>query len=177
MISKNAVFTLVAASAMALPAVAQAQSSEPSTDAEMTWLRLHNEARAEFGSAPLLWNEDLENDAREWAEQLATENRIRHEPRDQREGAGENLWLGTKDVFSNAEMLKEFISEKEYFRAGEFPYNSTTGNWRDIGHYTQVVWPSTTDVGCAMASGTRADILVCRYSPPGNRRGVTLTKK
>ncbi|MEO7654234.1 MAG: CAP domain-containing protein, partial [Sphingomicrobium sp.] len=48
-----------------------------------------------------------------------------------------------------------------------------TGDWSQCGHYTQMVWPTTTDIGCGYARG-RFDALVCRYSPPGNKDGVAL---
>jgi hypothetical protein len=34
-----------------------------------------------------------------------------------------------------------------------------------------MVWSTTTDVGCAIASSATTDYLVCRYSPPGNYVG------
>jgi len=44
----------------------------------------------------------------------------------------------------------------------------STGNWADVGHYTQMIWKNTTAVGCAVATGGGMDPLVCRYSPSGN---------
>jgi hypothetical protein len=46
------------------------------------------------------------------------------------------------------------------------------------GHYTQIVWDGTTDIGCGYAigdvNGTGYGILiVCRYGPSGNYRGQT----
>ena len=55
-----------------------------------------------------------------------------------------------------------------------FPDNSRTGEWRDVAHYTQIVWPATTQVGCALASSATTDYLVCRYAPAGNKDGVFL---
>jgi hypothetical protein len=68
-------------------------------------------------------------------------------------------------------MTAAWIREKQYFRPGVFPNNSTTGRVEDVGHYTQVVWRATGEVGCALASGQREDILVCRYAEAGNYRG------
>ncbi|MDY7012856.1 MAG: CAP domain-containing protein [Cyanobacteriota bacterium] len=45
---------------------------------------------------------------------------------------------------------------------------SSTGRWFDVGHYTQIVWRKTTQVGCGISQAGGNDILVCRYSPPGN---------
>ena len=54
---------------------------------------------------------------------------------------------------------------------GIFPTVSRSGNWETVGHYTQMVWPTTTRVGCAVASNASNDFLVCRYSPAGNIDG------
>jgi len=51
-----------------------------------------------------------------------------------------------------------------------FPGISRTGNWQDVAHYTQMVWPTTTHVGCAIYPADW-DYLICRYSPPGNKDG------
>src|SRR3546814_16468334 len=47
----------------------------------------------------------------------------------------------------------------------------TTGRWSDVGHYTQIIWHSTTDVGCAIAVSQSDEYLVCRYTTPGNVYG------
>lgn len=48
---------------------------------------------------------------------------------------------------------------------------SRSGPWSTVGHYTQMIWPTTTHVGCAIANGVRFDVLVCRYAPAGNIDG------
>ena len=68
-------------------------------------------------------------------------------------------------------MVGAWVREKQFFRQGVFPDNSTTGRVEDVGHYTQLVWRATTAMGCAQASGAGEDILVCRYAEAGNYRG------
>jgi hypothetical protein len=58
----------------------------------------------------------------------------------------------------------------EQFGCLSFPAASRTGRWEDVAHYTQMVWPTTTRVGCAIFSADW-DYLICRYSPPGNIDG------
>ena len=85
--------------------------------------------------------------------------------------AGENLWAGTKGYYSLEDMVGLWIAEKKHFRDGVFPDNSNTRRLEDIAHYTQVMWRTSTDVGCAVAHGRYDDFLVCRYSEGGNVLG------
>ncbi|MEM1195514.1 MAG: CAP domain-containing protein [Pseudomonadota bacterium] len=147
------------------------------SDHERVWLTQHNKARAQFGSAPLAWNDRLAKQATSWAERLARSNTLRHSSRQQRGHTGENLWMGTREAFTAAQMVDGFIDERVYFVPGRFPDVSRTGRWRDVGHYTQIVWPKTQMVGCALASGARYDVLVCRYWPAGNTIGVEIAPK
>src|SRR3546814_19231702 len=65
-------------------------------------------------------------------------------------------------------MVRSWTDEKRYFRRAALPKFSTTGRWSDVGHYTQIIWHSTTDVGCAIAVSQSDEYLVCRYTTPGN---------
>ncbi len=135
----------------------------------------HNRARAAYGSAPLVWDDALAASARNYAGVLARENRFAHDP--QREAAvreGENLWMGTRGAFDYATMASSWIGELKDFRPGRFPDISRAGNWKMVGHYTQIVWPTTTSFGCAVVSNATDDYLVCRYLPAGNVFGIVM---
>ena len=134
-------------------------------------LAAHNRERKGLGLVPLSWNAGLARSARRWADHLATTGRFEHAPESNANPQGENLWAGTKGYYSPEAMVDAWIREKKYFRAGTFPDNSTTGRVEDVGHYTQVVWRATTQVGCAESRSRREDILVCRYAEAGNYRG------
>lgn len=79
--------------------------------------------------------------------------------------------MGTRGAYSPEQMVGTWIRERSYYRPGLFPAVSRTGNWMDVGHYTQMIWRTTTHVGCAVHRTARFDYLICRYSPPGNVDG------
>lgn len=132
-------------------------------------LAAHNKYRAELNIPPLVWSKKLAINAEKWALHLAQSNgRLYHS---KGSGEGENLWQGTSGYFSSSYKVDSWGNEKKYFKNGVFPHVSTSGNWSDVGHYTQMIWRDTTHVGCATVSVKNYDILVCRYSPPGNYIG------
>lgn len=140
-------------------------------------LRMHNAERARAGVPPLEWNDELAAHAAAYARTLIETGRYEHDSTPGRRRAeGENLWKGQRGLFSYQVMLGQMTMEGRYFRPGRYPDVSATGSWHDLGHYTQMIWPTTTRVGCAVASGAGADALVCRYSPPGNKDGVYLAE-
>lgn len=154
-----------------------ATESPTSTDKQPTLsginqqiLDAHNRYRKDVGVPPLTWSDALARDAQTWANHLAAigGNSLVH---DDRSDEGENLWMGTAGTFSINDMVNAWGAEKKQFRQGIFPDVSTTGNWSDVGHYTQMIWGATTQVGCAKTTAGNNDILVCRYSPPGNFMG------
>jgi hypothetical protein len=65
-------------------------------------------------------------------------------------------------------MFDSWASEKRMLRRGVFPQVSTSADWRDIGHYTQLIWAGTERVGCAVHRTEQWDYLICRYAPVGN---------
>lgn len=131
-------------------------------------LDAHNLARDDVDLPPLRWSPALARDAESWADHLGRRNLFDHASPDVRKGQGENLWRGTRDRWSPWEMIDFFVDEKRHFRPGNFPDISRTGNWGDVGHYSQIIWPETREVGCAIVRTASDEVLVCRYWPAGN---------
>jgi hypothetical protein len=136
-----------------------------SPEAQAALLEAHNAERARLGSPALVWDAALAERARVWAESLAARNSFDH---DDQKRDGENLWMGTKGAYTPPEMVGGWVDEKKDYLPGRFPQVSRTGQWADVGHYTQLIWSATTRVGCAIRTSKTDDILVCRYNPPGN---------
>lgn len=140
-------------------------------------LAAHNAARQEVGLADLTWSAELAAYAQEWAEQLLREGGgLRHRPaadlasRD----AGENLSSSQSSAPGGAmqhpsRAVAGWVAEKSAY---DYASNScATG--RICGHYTQIVWRETTEVGCGVARNDDAtrEVWVCNYSPAGNYIG------
>jgi Cysteine-rich secretory protein family len=156
----------------AAPVAAASTLSIPSTTMfGMRVIALHNQVRWAAGVRPMQWDRGLAAAAEAYAARLASTGRWGHSPEWQRPGQGENLWMGTHGAFSVDQMLTSWSSERRMFRSGAFPRVSKTGSWDDVGHYTQMIWPGSVRVGCAVRSSGTYDYLVCRYSPGGNVMG------
>jgi uncharacterized protein YkwD len=154
-----------------LPTLSVASRSLSSRTAPKPMIRkilaAHNRYRAELNLPMLKWSNRLARDAQKWANRLAAlgGKTLQHDPNSKQ---GENLWLGSSGAFSYQQMVDAWGAEKQNFVRGTFPNVSKTGNWSDVGHYTQIIWRKTKQVGCAIVTAGGNDILVCRYNPPGN---------
>ncbi|GIX18388.1 MAG: hypothetical protein KatS3mg120_0064 [Erythrobacter sp.] len=159
-------FVCLALLMAAAPALPQASGEQPPHPQE--WLDAHNLAREDLGLPRLAWSEALARDAAGWARHLARNDLYEHASPDQRRGQGENLWRGPKGLWTASQKVGFFLAEKRHFRPGNFPDVSRTGRWSDVAHYTQIIWPQTREVGCAVAHSASDEVLVCRYWPAGN---------
>ena len=151
-----------------------AATSSPYDPLAKRILDMHNRERAAVGAPPLLWDPFLAESAASYGPTLARIGRLAHSPRDSRPGQRENLAMAATGHYSPEFLLNMWVAEKNLFRPGVYPHVSTTGFWKDVSHYTQMIWKETTHVGCALHRGGGNDFLICRYSPPGNKDGRAL---
>jgi hypothetical protein len=153
---------------LSMPAEVQAQSRLDNMNDRI--LATHNAERARLGIRPLTWSPALAAQAAQWAQHLSTLPVLEHD--DSLDIEGENLWRGSKGAYSPEDMVDLWIDERAAFKNGVFPDVSTSGQWEDVGHYTQVIWRQTAQVGCALTTaGGEDEVLVCRYMEGGNFEG------
>lgn len=148
---------LAAALLLAVPAFAATLDPD-------TIVAEHNQYRAEVSVPPLAWSAEVAASAQAWADQLASTRSFHHSST----RYGENIWAGTAGAFSLHEMVTSWGDEKANF---EYGTNSNSRNGAVVGHYTQIIWRNSTEVGCGLASGGGTDYFVCQYNPPGNYVG------
>ncbi|KAI1889936.1 hypothetical protein AGOR_G00168040 [Albula goreensis] len=146
-------------------------------------LQLHNKLRG--GVYPtasnmeyMVWDDELERSATHWAEECMWE----HGPQDLLMSIGQNLAVHWGRYRTPAYHVQAWYDEvKDY----TYPYPHECNPWcpdRCSGpmctHYTQLVWATTSRVGCAVHVCPRMNVwgeiwnnavyLVCNYSPKGN---------
>lgn len=166
--------TGVALLALAAPAVA-APAARADVDATQRQLILdkHNTTRAEVNVGPLSWDDRLAADAQAYAVKLAASGVRDHDRAElERLNEGENLAWGPTSI-TPASGTDLWIAEKpNYYKAKDrTTYGKANPEFKDFGHYTQVIWQGTTRVGCGTATGGGERVISCRYASPGNRTG------
>ena len=171
MSATHALIALAATALAASPGVAATPVDGDASNITARILAMHNRERAEVGAPPLAWDPMLAQSAASYGPSLASLGRLAHSPRETRPGQRENLALGSASHFGVEDLVGLWVEEKVHFQPGTFPNVSRTGAWQDVAHYTQMIWKSTTNVGCAMHFAQGRNYLICRYSPPGNADG------
>jgi pathogenesis-related protein 1 len=139
-------------------------------------LRAHNSWRDRVGATPLHWSQDLTSRAQAHATSLASHGcRLSHGPLP--DDVGENLYLAGPrlvDDHPNELVAIEPSDVVDAWSADADAYSPADGTCapgRQCGHYTQIIWASTRDVGCGVSvCPTLGQIWVCQYRPAGNVR-------
>ncbi|MNQ92378.1 Cysteine-rich secretory protein family protein [compost metagenome] len=126
----------------------------------------HNLVRKEVGVPNLSWNVKLAKVAQKYANTLASKKctlKHSHNPK-----YGENLFMGHGVVYTALDASKAWYTEKRMYSYSKIGYN----NYQAVGHYTQMIWKNTTEVGVGVAICKDGGyIFVANYFPKGNYIG------
>jgi len=127
----------------------------------------------------MVWNASLANAAQSWSDKCVFEHSAQND-----RNAGENLYAGATsepDPVSVSSAVIEGVNDW-WGELDNWPCNnvftSTSNSAGDVGHFTQLAWANTWQVGCgytacggAMEFGpdfTNDYFLVCRFLDQGN---------
>lgn len=141
-------------------------------------LSLHNAEREQVGVPAISWSDSVANDAQNWANHVASlgltsDQLVPHASWEERQPQGENLAWGPTGIFPVSVLAQGWADEKAIYDGHPLSPADFLPDAPMIGHYTQMVWSSTTEIGCGLASDAIQDYLVCRYNPSGNSYGQT----
>lgn len=121
-----------------------------------TWLDEHNKYRKMHQVSELTWSAEIAKSAQDYANSCPSGH--------SNTKYGENIAYST--VIQTADdVVKRWYEEVELYNYANPKFDVKTG------HFTQVVWKNTTQVGCGQVSNCKGewkDIVVCQYSPSGN---------
>lgn len=130
-------------------------------------LDFHNSKRRDVGAPPLEWSPELAAYAQKWANHLANDNDcgLDHTVNN---NYGENLFGGSGRAYTALDASQDWYSEIQSYKYGVL----TDDNWYGTGHYTQMVWSKTKQVGIGQANCPGGGLVIAaEYSPPGNYTG------
>lgn len=153
-------------------------------------LQHHNYHRANHSAKPLKWSPRMASIARAIAQKCV----YQHDVQTGGGGYGQNIAAGApfKDI-SNV-ITDQFYNNEVNLYPGYGDDNPDMTNFHEWGHFSQIVWTDTTEVGCftydcskkkgglGKITGVYGNIAplftVCNYYPPGNYMGeFTKVKK
>ncbi|XP_029452751.1 cysteine-rich venom protein-like [Rhinatrema bivittatum] len=136
-------------------------------------VNIHNNLRRQVdppasNMLKMKWNAEAAKTAEQWANTC----NLFHSSKDRRKikdfSCGENLFMSTF-LASWPDVIKAFYSEKT-----DFEYGKGVKQEGDVvGHYLQVVWYRSFEVGCAVVNCINSEYqfyYVCHYCPAGNKQ-------
>ncbi|XP_039060495.1 pathogenesis-related protein 1A-like [Hibiscus syriacus] len=123
--------------------------------------KAQNEAQPHESESFYVWDENLANYARNWANKRVNDCLLIHS-----DGTyGENIFRATKSHWSIAKAVRSWVAEEKYYDKKK----NACRPGKMCGHYTQIVWRDTVNVGCGRAKCARGGVfIICFYDPHGN---------
>ena len=126
-------------------------------------LTAHNKYREAHHAPPLKWSDEAAAKAQSWAEKLAKSKSLEH---GDHHGMGQNI-ANLMSSSGSCDMTGQQATDMWYNEVKDYNFKKP-GFTSGSGHFTQVVWKSSTHVGAGKASNGGYCVVVANYSPPGN---------
>ncbi|XP_077999371.1 Golgi-associated plant pathogenesis-related protein 1-like [Glandiceps talaboti] len=129
-------------------------------------LNAHNVYRSKHGVPSLKMTKKLNKYAQKWADKLAKSGKL--EPRKNRKYGECISWKRSQQGMAGQEAVETLYNEVSNYSWNRPGYSSGTG------HFTQVVWKASRELGVGYAVNPKdsKDVYaVFNYSPPGNVSG------
>jgi hypothetical protein len=141
-----------------------APDPDPDPDPAPPILTAHNRYRADHCAAALTWSAPLAAEAQRWADSLAARGcAFEHNPKTR---DGENLaFFGPPGSVTEQGVAEMWYRERDVY---DF---DRPGFSFEAGHFTQLVWRRTTELGCGSVTCGDGELWVCNYAPAGNVEG------
>uniref|UniRef100_A0A8C5R882 SCP domain-containing protein n=1 Tax=Leptobrachium leishanense TaxID=445787 RepID=A0A8C5R882_9ANUR len=125
---------------------------------EEDFLAAHNAYRKQHGAPPLRLSRELCQSAQKWADHLLSLRSLKHSGTDH----GENLF------YKYSSSTKELPVDSWYSEIKNYNFGNP-GFAGNTGHFTQVVWKDSKEVGVGVATdGKGLFFVVGQYNPAGN---------
>lgn len=136
----------------------------------------HNKYRKAVNISNIKWSDSLAETAQAYAEkQKGNGCKMKHSGA---KGLGENIYWASAISYSNGTTKPQNITSSKVTDArgsekANYNYKKNAcASGKVCGHYTQIVWKNTTEVGCGMVvCKDNSQFWVCNYTPPGNYVG------
>ncbi|KGK40268.1 hypothetical protein JL09_g544 [Pichia kudriavzevii] len=133
--------------------------SEPYTSFKSRYLEAHNYFRSLMQDTPALtWSDEIASLAQDSANNYQCNGILTHTGKTYKgEQLGENLAYGYS--FEKAWAVRAWFNEIEYYNYNDPKFDESTG------HFTQLVWSRTTEVGCGYkyCGEVYGDYIICNY--------------
>ncbi|XP_060596662.1 Golgi-associated plant pathogenesis-related protein 1-like isoform X2 [Ruditapes philippinarum] len=133
-------------------------------------VKQHNVYRALHGVPDVTDNAEMNALAHNWAIYLFTNDVYMHNP-DEKYGMNLSwMWSSSAYEFSGSQHVDNlYKKEAQFYAENKWCGGEPNMDLRSkFGHYTQIVWKKSTQIGV----GKAGECVVIIYSPPGNYKGM-----
>ncbi|XP_078106421.1 Golgi-associated plant pathogenesis-related protein 1-like [Sander vitreus] len=132
---------------------------------QQEFLETHNAYRLKHNTPEMTLSSELSASAQKWANHLLAIGALQHSKPEDRKNIGENIynmWSSATLHLTGKEAVDSWYSEIKNYNWSRPGFSGNTG------HFTQVVWKDSKELGVGMATDGHKVFVVGQYRPAGN---------